>query len=102
MLGKVASSDQLSSRIGLRMDIGVKGFDWIDEATDKILDAMWPKAPHEIRLLARESARQPGHLRRLVKQLRIAIRLCEAAAWKSKQAAAFVEARALIGTPEED
>jgi len=102
VLCKVASSDQLSSRIGLRMDIGEKGVGWVEDAADRILDAMWPKAPNEVRLLARESARQPGHLRRLVKQLRIAIRLCEAAAWKSKQAAAFVEARTLIGTPEEE
>jgi DNA transposition AAA+ family ATPase len=104
VLTRVAGSDQLHSRIGLRADIGARrDMAWLDSASSEILAAMWPAAPAEVRLLAQETARQPGHLRRLVKQLRIAIRLSESAAWRKSQAAAFVEARTLIGaTTEED
>lgn len=106
VLTRLAGSDQLSSRIGLRTDIGRQNgklsVDWLDAAADAILAEMWPRAPKEVQLLAREAARQDGHLRRLVKQLRIAIRLADAPSWRGKQAAAFVEARGLIGTPDAD
>lgn len=102
VLTRVAGSDQLSSRIGLRADIGSRrDMAWLDEASESILNAMWPDAPAEVRLLAQEAARQPGHLRRLVKQLRIAIRLSESASWRRSAAAAFVEARTLIGVETE-
>lgn len=104
VLTRLAGSDQLASRIGLRTDIGLQkgklSIEWLNAAADAILAEMWPRAPKEVGLLAREAARQEGHLRRLVKQLRIAIRLTEAPDWKGKQAAAFVEARSLIGTPD--
>lgn len=106
VLSRIAGSDQLSSRIGLRTDIGMQAgkqsLQWLDAAADSILEEMWPKAPPEVALLAREAARQEGHLRRLVKQLRLAIRLTEAPAWEGKQAAAFVESRSLIGAPDAD
>jgi len=95
-------SGQLSSRIGIRHDIGGDDTEWLDGATGMMLSSMWPNAPQEVHLLAQESARQPGHLRRLMKQLRIAIRLAENPAWRNKQAAAFVQARTMIGTPEEE
>ena len=101
VLQRVSASDQLHSRIGLRADVGAGA--WLDDAADKALATMWPDAPAEVRLLARETARQPGHLRRLVKQARIAIRLTESPSWGKSAAAAFVEARGLIGaTIEED
>ncbi|MCK9468167.1 MAG: AAA family ATPase [Porticoccaceae bacterium] len=106
ILTRLAGSDQLSSRIGLRTDIshqqGRHDIDWLIDAADTLLAEMWPNAPQEVQLLAREAVRQEGHLRRLVKQLRIAIRLSDAPAWAGKQAAAFVEARSLIGTPTLD
>lgn len=106
VLTRLAVSDQLSSRIGLRTDIGLQGgklsVQWLDDAADAILSEMWPNAPKEVALLAREAARQEGHLRRLVKQLRIAIRLTDAPDWRGKPAAAFVESRSLIGTPDAD
>lgn len=103
VLTRVSGSDQLSSRIGLRADIGSRrDMAWLDAAATEILSAMWPSAPAEVRLLAQETARQQGHLRRLVKQLRIAIRLSDSAAWRKSQAAAFVEARTLIGAHTEE
>lgn len=103
VLDRVAGSDQLHSRIGLRADIASRrDMAWLDDASASILDAMWPDAPAEVRLLAQETARQPGHLRRLVKQLRIAIRLSEASTWRRSGAAAFVEARTLIGAHTEE
>jgi len=102
VLGKLSGSDQLSSRIGIRQDIGGGDTDWLNGATGMMLASMWPNAPQEVHLLAQESARQPGHLRRLVKQLRIAIRLTENPAWRNKQAGAFVQARTMIGTPEDE
>jgi len=106
VLARVAGSDQLSSRIGLRSDIGLRGgkagLSWLDSAADALLAAMWPEAPAEVRLLSQETARQPGHLRRLTKQLRIAIRLSSARAWHRSHAAAFVEARTLIGAQTEE
>jgi len=101
VLARLDGSDQLSSRIGLRKDIGTACDDWIDAAADALLAAMWPKAPEEVKLLARETARGTGHLRRLVKQLRITIKLCESPAWSGKAAKAFIEARALVGAVEE-
>ena len=97
VLSKVSGKDQLDSRIPLRRDIGDDAGKWVDGAADKIVDAMWPDAPGDVRLLARETARRSGHLRTLVYQLRIAIKLCEAPAWRNKHAAAFVQARALVG-----
>jgi len=101
VLARLDGSDQLSSRIGLRKDIGTTSDDWIDAAADALVAAMWSKVPEEVKLLARETARGTGHLRRLVKQLRITIKLCESPAWSGKAAKAFIEARALVGAVEE-
>ena len=101
VLTRLDNSDQLSSRIGLRKDIGTTCDNWIDAASDALLAEMWPKAPEEVKLLSRETARGTGHLRRLVKQLRIAIKLCESSAWLGKSAKAFIEARALVGAEGE-
>ena len=104
ILDKVASCDQLSSRIKIRRNVLLDGEDrkqlgWLDDAADKMVRAMWPAATKDILRLARESARQEGHLRRLNSQLRIAIRLSETASYAGRQAAAFVEARHLLVTP---
>ncbi|HRR34004.1 MAG TPA: AAA family ATPase [Kiritimatiellia bacterium] len=99
VIDKLCGRDQLSSRIGIRYDIAQAGItgDWIDRAADEMVAAMWPKAAQEVALLARETARRPGHLRTLSKQLKIAIRLCDTDAFRGKFARSFVEARHLIG-----
>lgn len=104
VLDKLHGKDQLSSRIGIRYDLGaaLKKADWLDRAANDMVAAMWPKAAQEIALLSRESARRLGHLRTLNKQLKIAIRLGETDTFKNKFARAFVEARHLIGADAED
>lgn len=104
VLDKIAGNDQMSSRIGFKQDIGEmlgKG-KWLDQAADKMVSEMWPKAAADIGILARETARKPGHLRTLNKQMRIAIRLCETDEYKGKFGRAFVEARHLIGADNSD
>jgi len=102
VLARLAVSDQLTSRIGLRHDIGSDAANWIKTAADEIVSVMWPEVPREVRLLAHETARASGHLRTLVKQLRIAIKLTDAPAYRNKHAAAFVEARTLVGAGGEE
>lgn len=104
ILDKVASSDQLASRIKIRRNVLLDGEDkqqlgWLDDAADKMVRVMWPDATKDILRLARESVRQQGHLRRLNSQLRVAIRLCETKGFTGRHAAAFVEARHLLVTP---
>lgn len=102
VLDKLKHSDQLLSRIGFKQDIGEmtgKG-SWLDDAADKMVQAMWPASAKEIGLLARETAHKQGHLRTLNKQLRIAIRLVEAEAYRGKIGKAFVDARHLIGADD--
>lgn len=106
VLLKIKNSSQMSSRIGFKQDIGdmisadPKAGKWLHDAADRMVHAMWPEAERDVRYLAREAADRPGHLRTLNKQLRIAIRLSESAAWTGTRAAAFVNARALIGASE--
>ncbi len=105
VLTRISVSDQLHSRVGIRVDVGgvgKKDMDWLDDAAVTMLEKMWPDHPKELRIIAMETARQPGHLRRLVKQIRAGIRLSQTPRWKNKQAAAFIEARTLIGKPEEE
>jgi DNA transposition AAA+ family ATPase len=105
LLDRIAGSDQLYSRVGIRVDVGGFGkinMDWLDVAAQKMLENMWPGYPTELLIIAQETARQPGHLRRLVKQIRAGIRLSQSPRWKSKPAAAFIEARSLIGKPDEE
>lgn len=108
ILEKISSSDQLSSRIKIRRNVMLSDddketTDWLDDAADKMVATMWPDAARDIRRLARESARQKGHLRRLNSQLRIAIRLSESKRFAGKTpAAAFVESRHLLVTPTEE
>lgn len=99
VMDKLNGNDQLSSRIGIQFDISsaIEKKDWLDDAADQKVSKMWPKAQREIGILAREAARKPGHLRTLDKQLRIAITLCEADAYKGKYAKAFADARNMIG-----
>jgi DNA transposition AAA+ family ATPase len=99
VLTRLTGNDQMTSRIGFKQDVTRMSAskDWIDQAADAMVEAMWPDAAGEIRLLARESARKAGVLRTLNKQLRIAIRLCETDAYAGKFGKAFVEARHLIG-----
>lgn len=104
VLDKLKGKDQLVSRIGVRSDIARHASlagGWIDRAADDMLAAMWPPAAADIALLARETARLPGHLRTLNKQLRIAMELCETELYRGKYARAFVEARHLIGVDDE-
>jgi DNA transposition AAA+ family ATPase len=101
ILDRLRSDPALSSRIGIRKDISSDGKDkeasaWLSDASDSMVKAMWPDAASEIKTLAREAARQPGHLRRLNKQLRIAIRLAESPAWGKSRAAAFAYSRTLL------
>lgn len=104
VMERLAVSDQLSSRILLRDDIGrQKNMAWLDDAASAILDSMWPEAPAEVRMLAQETARKPGHLRTLNGQLRHAISLSKSPAWRKSQASAFIHARTLVGAdPSED
>jgi hypothetical protein len=105
VLTRIAGSDQLHSRVGIRVDVGGSGkkdMDWLDEAAATMLKQMWPDYPKELLIIAQETAHQPGHLRRLVKQIRAGIRLSQTSRWKNKQAAAFIEARTLIGKPDEE
>lgn len=105
VLDKIAGNDQMASRIGFKQDINdmmAGSSAWLNTAADRMVKAMWPEAAGEIRLLARETAKKPGHLRTLNKQLRIAIRLAETDRYRGKTAAAFVAARDLIGAQEED
>lgn len=101
ILERLRSDAALSSRIGIRKEISTSSKDkdavkWIGEASDAMVKAMWPSAYSEIRTLAREAAMQPGHLRRLNKQLRIAIRMSESPAWGKSLAAAFAYSRTLL------
>jgi DNA transposition AAA+ family ATPase len=104
VMTKLAGRDQLVSRIGIREDISeaLGKPDWLDKAADGMVAAMWPSARAEIAILARETARKPGHLRTLSKQLKIGIRLSETPAYKGKLAKAFVAARHLIGADSEE
>ena len=104
VLVKLRGKDQLYSRIGVKADISESLGDaaWMDRAADDMVAAMWPGAAADIGLLARETARKPGHLRTLNKQLKIAIRLCETDAYRGKHARAFVESRHLIGADSEE
>lgn len=104
VMDRLAGRDQLVSRIGIKQDISdaLGKRDWTDHAADAMVSAMWPKAASDISILARESARKPGHLRTLNKQLKIAIRLCETPAYKNKFARAFVTSRHLIGADTEE
>lgn len=99
VMDKLNGNDQLSSRIGVQFDISaaIAKKDWLDDAADRKVAAMWPKAQREIGILAREAARKPGHLRTLDKQLRIAITLCETDTFRGKYAKAFADARGMIG-----
>jgi len=103
VLDKLRGSDQMTSRIGFKQDIGevVKG-NWLDRAAGDMVAAMWPVALADIGRLASESARKQGHLRTLNKQLKIAIRLCETPAFAGNCAKAFVQARHLIGADTSD
>jgi Uncharacterized ATPase, putative transposase len=104
VLERLKGKDQLYSRIGLRHDIAAafRNGDWIDHAADDMVAAMWPNSAKDIGLLACETARRPGHLRTLNKQLKIAIRLCETDEFRGKYARAFVESRHLIGADSEE
>ena len=101
ILERLRSDPALSSRIGIRKEISSSKDDkqakvWLAEASDAMVKAMWPDALSEIRTLAREASVQPGHLRRLNKQLRIAIRLSESQTWNKSRAAAFAYSRTLL------
>jgi len=101
ILERLRSDAALSSRIGIRKEISTSTKDkaavkWLGDASDAMVTAMWPEAHSEIRTLAREAAMQSGHLRRLNKQLRIAIRISESPAWDKSRAAAFAYARTLL------
>lgn len=101
ILERLRSDAALSSRIGIRKEISTSHKDkgavkWLGDAADSMVKAMWPAAFAEIRTLAREAALQPGHLRRLNKQLRIAIRMSESPAWQRSMAAAFAYSRTLL------
>lgn len=106
VMDKIRDNDQMSSRIGFKQDIAEmieEDKTWLDEAAAAMVKQMWPQAAKDIRLLAREAAHRPGHLRTLNKQLRIAIRLSETTMCKGQTDGAFVAARSLIGaTSEED
>ena len=105
VLERLKGKDQLYSRIGVKYDIaGTLSEDtaWLDRAADDMVAAMWSCAATDIGLLARETARKPGHLRTLNKQLKIAIRLCETPSYRGKHARAFVESRHLIGADSEE
>jgi hypothetical protein len=101
---RLEGRDQLVSRIGIKKDItsALGNEKWIDDAADRMVAAMWPKAASEIAILAHEAARKSGHLRTLNKQLRIAIRLCETDMYRNRYAKSFVVARDLIGAGEEE
>jgi DNA transposition AAA+ family ATPase len=101
ILDRLRSDPALSSRIGIRTEISTDPKDkeasaWLVDAADEMVKAMWPDSFSEIRTLAREAARQPGHLRRLNKQLRIAIRMSESPSWGKTRAAAFAYSRTLL------
>lgn len=101
ILDRLRSDAALSSRIGIRKEISTSNKDkdavkWLGEASDAMVKAMWPQAFTEIRTLAREASLQPGHLRRLNKQLRIAIRMSESPAWGRSLASAFAYSRTLL------
>lgn len=99
VMERLKGKDQLSSRIGINVDIAstLGKSEWLDDAADRKVELMWPKAQREIGILAREAAQKPGHLRTLDKQLRIAITLCETETYRGKYAKAFAEARHMIG-----
>lgn len=103
VMDKLNGHDQLSSRIGIQVDISksLGGQTWLDQAADNKVTAMWPVASQAISTLAREAARKPGHLRTLDKQLRIAITLCETKTYQHKYAKAFADARNYIGTDQD-
>ena len=103
VLGKLSGNDQMTSRIGLKQDVGIAAdARWLDKAADNMTAAMWPEAAADIRQLAREGARKQGHLRTLNKQLKIAIRLCESPGYGGNYAKAFVAARHMIGADATD
>ena len=103
VLGKLSGNDQMTSRIGLKQDVGLMmNARWLDKAADSMTAAMWPEAVADIRQLAREGARKQGHLRTLNKQLKIAIRLCESPDYAGNYAKAFVSARHMIGADASD
>jgi len=101
ILERLRSDPAMSSRIGIRKEISTRRDDkdaqaWLSNAADQMIKAMWPEALAEIRTLAHEAVRQPGHLRRLNKQLKIAIRMSESPAWNKSRAAAFAYSRTLL------
>jgi DNA transposition AAA+ family ATPase len=98
VLDRLAGNDQMTSRIGFRRNVGdmIANSRWLNDAADAMVRAMWPEAAAEIAQLARESVRLPGLLRRLNKQLRLAMRLCESDLYRGQHARAFVEARHLV------
>ena len=103
VLDRISGNDQMTSRIGLKQDVGaMTGARWLDKAADSMVAAMWPEAAADIRQLAREGARKQGHLRTLNKQLKIAIRLCESPDYAGNCAKAFVAARHMIGADASD
>ena len=102
VLDKLSGNDQMTSRIGLKQNVGAVDMRWLDKAADNMVAAMWREAAADIKQLAREGARKQGHLRTLNKQLKIAIRLCESDEFRGNYAKAFVTARHMIGADASD
>lgn len=111
IMERLLSDNALSSRIGLCVNISTDHKDkkqgkdvrrWMYADADKMVKAMWPEASDNIRKLSHESVLEPGHLRRLKKQINIARTLTESPAWDRSNDAAFAYARSLLINGKEE
>jgi len=111
IMARLLTDNALASRVGLSAvistdykdaDTGKEVRRWMYDSADKLIKSRWPEAFDKIRKLAHESVLEPGHLRRLSKQIDIAISLTESPAWNRSIDAAFVYARSLLINGKED
>lgn len=107
ILERLLTDTALSSRIGLSVSISTDPKDkayrkWIFAAADQLVKSRWPEAYDKIKKHAHETVLEPGHLRRLKKQIDIARDITESPAWERSDDAAFVYARSLLVRGRED
>ena len=106
ILENLRYSDQMFSRIAMRKDLCVDGeqrlkLDWLDQAADGVVDRMWSDAPQEVREMAREAAREFGHLRTLQHRIQLAQELAATSQFRGKPADAFDATHAMIVARED-
>ena len=107
VLDTIRANDQMHSRIGIKRELckdrkGKERLDWLADAADKVIAALWPAAGASVRTLARESVLERGHLRALKKRIILAMDLLQTSKFREKDVEAFVEARHMMVWTEEE